>query len=105
MKEREIISLERGDPDAWICICDNMPSGDGFYPCNSQGDKVEPTEKEWTTDLYVCDRCGRMINCVTLVVEGRNDEIAARYERTISAQNMIAQRDFEKWRKTQGLDR
>lgn len=105
MKEREIISLEEGHPDAWICICDNMPSEDGFYPCNSQGEKVEPTEKEWTTDLYVCDRCGRMINCVTLVVEGRNHEIVARYERTISAQNMIAQRDFEKWRKAQGLDR
>jgi hypothetical protein len=103
MEEQENISLENGDVDVWICICGNMPSDDGFYPCNSQGNHVEPTEKLWTTDLYVCDRCGRMINSITLAVEGRNRKIAARHERTIASNSAQMQRDFEEWQKAQGL--
>ncbi len=102
MEERENIALENGDTDAWICICGNMPSDDGFYPCNSQGNRVEPTEKAWTTGLFVCDRCGRMINSITLAVEGRNPKIAARQERTIASKSAQIQRGFEEWHKSVG---
>ena len=97
MVNLEKITLEAGDQDAWICICGNMPGEVGFYPCDLKGNKVEPTEKEWTTDLYVCDQCGRIIDYYTLAVVGRNAEIAAQYEKEIASKANQAQRDFEKW--------
>lgn len=35
------IEHEAGNHEAWICICKNTPSEDGFYPCNENGDEVE----------------------------------------------------------------
>jgi hypothetical protein len=65
------ISHMPGDEVAWICLCGNTVSGYGFYPCNTQGEIVEPTPQEWTTDWYVCDQCGRIIDEATLEVVGR----------------------------------
>ena len=59
------------DDGGWICICGNIPHGSGFYPCDQKGIEVEPTPEEWTTDCYVCYRCGRIINQHTLHVVGR----------------------------------
>lgn len=68
----ERISAEEGWPDAWICLCGNTPNGDGFDPCDVYGNSVEPTEKEWTTNCYVCCYCGRVIDQDSLeVVERR----------------------------------
>ena len=64
---------EPQNDEAWVCICGNTPSGDGFFPCNEKGDEVEPTEKDWTTNWYVCFKCGRMIDQDTLEVVGRNE--------------------------------
>ncbi len=58
----------------WTCVCGNTALDDGFYPCNSQGEVVEPTPEAWTTNCYVCDRCGRIINQETLAVVGSRDE-------------------------------
>lgn len=66
---REQISHEKGNNEAWICICGNTPGSDGFYPCNEEGHEVEP-DAEWH-DLYVCAKCGRIINQHSLVVTGR----------------------------------
>ena len=68
------ITHEPQDKDAWKCLCGNTPSGDGFFPCNSKGEEVEPTHKEWTTGCYVCNKCGRIINQDTLEVVGQRDE-------------------------------
>ena len=70
----EKITHEAGNDEAWICICNNTPSGGGFYPCDENGNEVEPTVKDWKTNLYVCADCGRMIDPETLEVKGRNPE-------------------------------
>ena len=73
--EKDYIFCEPSDKDAWHCICRNTPCGDGFYACDAEGHEVEPTEAEWTTGLYVCFGCGRIINPDTLEVVGRNPAI------------------------------
>jgi hypothetical protein len=65
------ISHEAGNPEAWICVCRNRPHLDGFYPCNFEGEEVEPTGLEWKSGLYVCAACGRIINPKTLEVVGQ----------------------------------
>lgn len=68
----ERIVHERGDPDAWICVCGNTPAGGGFYTCDESGNEVEPTEEAWTTGCYVCAECGRIIDQDSREVVGRN---------------------------------
>jgi hypothetical protein len=74
---KERISHEAGNDEAWICLCKNTPSGGGFYPCDEKGNEVEPTEEAWKTGLYVCADCGRMIDFKTLAVMGRNKTLGA----------------------------
>ena len=47
--EKEFITHEPQSEDAWTCICKNTPSDDGFYPCNFQGEEVEPTAERWAS--------------------------------------------------------
>lgn len=47
--------------DTWICMCGNMAEDAGFYPCNEQGNEVEPVKGEWD-NLYICMGCGRLFN-------------------------------------------
>lgn len=69
---KEFITRAPESADAWICICKNTPTDDGFYPCDERGNKVEPTAEEWTTNLYMCDKCGRIIDHDSLEVVGRH---------------------------------
>jgi hypothetical protein len=62
----EYIKHEEGYKEAWICLCGNRPDSDGFYPCDKDGNEVEPVEG-WE-NLYVCARCGRIINQESLKV-------------------------------------
>ena len=62
------------DADAWLCLCGNQPDFDGFYPCDRQGNEVEPVEG-WE-DLYVCARCGRVIKQESLEVIGQAQQPA-----------------------------
>ena len=61
-----------GYVDAWLCVCGNTPSSDGFYPCNEwDGVHVEPVIGGfWDGKSYVCDRCGRIIDQDTGNVTG-----------------------------------
>ena len=68
---REHITHPQGEDEDWICICGNRPDQDGFFPCDSDGNEVEPTPAEWKTNWYVCLRCGRMIDQDNLEVVGR----------------------------------
>jgi hypothetical protein len=70
--------------DMWICLCLNTPINQGFYPCDSEGNYVEPTPEDWTTDWYVCDRCGRIIDQKTLRVVG------IRFNNTLTLKERIA---------------
>jgi len=77
----EKITHEKGDTEAWICLCGNTPSGAGFYPCDENGDEMEPVIGSGWTNLYVCNDkekdgsfCGRIINADTHEVVGRNPD-------------------------------
>jgi hypothetical protein len=63
---------EAGNNEAWICICKNTPTSDGFYPCDAKGNEIEPIKGSGWKDLYVCNRCGRIINMYTLEIVGQN---------------------------------
>jgi hypothetical protein len=66
----EHIKHEQGNQEAWVCLCGNRPDSDGFYPCDKNGNEMVPSEG-WE-DLYVCARCGRIINQDSLEVVDRN---------------------------------
>ncbi|TCC98504.1 hypothetical protein [Pedobacter hiemivivus] len=66
----EYITHEEQDRDAWVCICGNMPSYNGFYACDEDGDLIEPGN-EWEY-FYRCEYCGRVIDDRNLLVIGIN---------------------------------
>lgn len=66
----EHIKHEAGQPDEWVCLCHNRADADGFFPCDAHGVEVEPDAK-WGGTLYVCTRCGRIIDQFTRAVQGR----------------------------------
>ena len=67
---QHFITQEAGNRDAWVCVCGNVPHDDGFYPCDKTGNEMEPVTG-WS-GLYVCYRCGRIINQDSLEVIGCN---------------------------------
>ncbi len=71
MIQKEYISHEKGSDESWICICGNRPDSDGFQPCNANGNEIEPLAGSDWDNLYVCCRCGRIIQEKTLEVIGR----------------------------------
>jgi hypothetical protein len=52
----------------WECPCGNDPTSYGFFPINDQNEEVEPAPDEWTTNLYACFKCGRLIDATTLEI-------------------------------------
>ena len=64
----EIITHEPQDEDAWICLCGNMPSDDGLYPCDEIGQEIEPLLGSGWDELYACGRCERIIRQRTLTI-------------------------------------
>lgn len=70
---KEHITHEDGNSEAWVCICGNMPSENGFYPIDEDNHEVEPTEKDWKTNQYFCNQCGRVIDQDTLEVVRKLD--------------------------------
>jgi hypothetical protein len=70
---KEHITHEKGNSDAWICICGNTPDGDGFYPIDAADREVEPTAEDWTTNQYYCNKCGRVIDQDSLEVVRKLD--------------------------------
>jgi hypothetical protein len=72
-KTKEHIIHEAGNREAWVCLCGNQPDYDGFFPCDEEGNEMEPVEG-WKS-LYVCFRCGRIIHQDSLEVVGRNGNL------------------------------
>jgi len=68
---KEFISHEAGNKEAWVCVCGNTPVSDGFYTCDSNGNELEPMLNSDWMNLYLCARCGRIIDMDTLDVVGR----------------------------------
>ena len=67
---KEHIKHEEGNHEAWICLCGNRTDSDGFFPCDNDGNEMIP-EQGWG-NLYVCGRCGRIIEQDSLEVVDRN---------------------------------
>jgi len=67
---QERIRVENGNADAWICLCGNVPESDGFFPSDRAGNEMEP-KNDWP-ELYVCNRCSRIIDQRSLEVIGQN---------------------------------
>lgn len=63
-----VIRCEDEDSDAWVCVCGNRPTVEGFFPCDWSGEKLEPGLEPWPDALYLCGRCGRIIDADTLAV-------------------------------------
>jgi hypothetical protein len=66
MAQKTFIKKEKND--FFHCVCGNTDDDCGFYPCDPDGNEVEPTIECWPDDLYCCDRCGRIIDSNTLEV-------------------------------------
>ena len=62
------ITHEKGNPEAWVCVCGNTPSDSGFFPIDSGNREVEPTKESWTTNQYYCGRCGAVIDQSSLEI-------------------------------------
>jgi hypothetical protein len=69
---KEHITHEAGNDEAWVCLCGNTPDSDGFFPCDKEGNEMEPVIGSAWAGLYVCGGCGRIIDVDTLQVIGRN---------------------------------
>jgi Zn-finger protein len=52
----KIVDTKLNEDEEIICNCGNSPSQQGFYPCDENGNDVEPV-KGWK-GLYKCDNCG-----------------------------------------------
>ena len=66
----EHITREPGNVGAWVCICGNRTDYDGFFPCDKDGNEMQPVQG-WV-NVCVCFRCGRIIDQQSLEVVGQN---------------------------------
>lgn len=66
--QTEFIKQEVGNQEAWVCLCGNTPVDQGFFPSDERG--IEGAPVQGWGGLYTCDRCGRVIDSMTLRVVG-----------------------------------
>ena len=69
---KQFINHEAGNDEAWLCLCGNRPDSDGFFTCDGNGDEMEPALLSNWDGLYVCGRCGRIVQQTTLEIVGMN---------------------------------
>jgi len=63
-----VIRHEGEDPSAWVCVCGNRTTEDGFVGCTWAGDAVASWVAIVDTGLYSCRHCGRIIDAGSLAV-------------------------------------
>ncbi len=63
----EYIHYVSENDDAFECLCGNVPWSNGFFPIEGNTE-VDPVPEDWTSNEYVCNRCGRVIDQTTLRV-------------------------------------
>jgi hypothetical protein len=73
VETKEYITADVNNKEDWHCKCGNRSDNHGFFPCDSLGNEMEPTIGSAWDNLYVCGKCGRIINQDTLKVMGRNE--------------------------------
>lgn len=59
----ETVVVDPARPDDWRCPppCGNTADTNGFFPFQG-GAEVEPTPEAWTSGLYCCAACGRLVD-------------------------------------------
>jgi len=67
---KEFIKFENDDKYEWVCLCGNRGFYHGFFPCDKDGNEVEPLPN-WG-GLYFCNYCGRIFQEDTREVVGQN---------------------------------
>jgi len=65
---RLVIRHEGADPSAWVCVCGNRTTEDGFVGCTWAGEPLASLVAILETGLYSCRRCGRTIDAGSLAV-------------------------------------
>jgi len=55
-----MVVLTHRDTDDITCVCGNTPRTNGFYPCDRQGNEMEPTLESSWDGLYVCAVCQQL---------------------------------------------
>lgn len=65
-------------PDDWTCQCGNQCHTDGFYPCDRDGNEIEPEPHIWE-ELSVCGRCHIILTNQGRIV-GQRERFSARPE-------------------------
>lgn len=72
VQAEKAITHEPQDKDAWVCICGNMPSENGFYSCDASGALADGAMDEsangWDGKHYLCNQCKRVIDGDTLQI-------------------------------------
>ena len=68
----EFVTRDGMYEEAWTCICGNTCVYERFYPCDRDGNEMEPLIGSDWGNLYVCARCGRIIRQGKLEVVGSN---------------------------------
>ena len=43
-----------------ICTCGNTTHTDGFYPCDKNGNEIEPTNNSDWDRSYICSKCSKI---------------------------------------------
>ncbi len=73
MEGKEDLYINEAGDDDWTCLCGNTSHTDGFHPCDADGNDVEP-DNYWS-EIYRCDRCGRIIKVTGKIVGQTKDEL------------------------------
>lgn len=69
--KQDKIKIDQKEPPAWVCTCGNRAQGDGFSPCDKDGQRISPVQcPEWN-GLYTCNKCGQIIDSDSLQIVGK----------------------------------
>lgn len=76
------------------CICMNEPSWEGFHPCHRNGEIDDNLLSKHNVDdvYYLCGRCGRIIEEVTLNVVAVLQNSSERYDEMFAAAVALQER-------------
>jgi hypothetical protein len=74
----DVTTITALEEDWWRCACGNTPHSDGFVPVDRRGREVEPTARQWPEPLYLCTRCGLVMDAATVDMPARTVAVVGR---------------------------
>jgi hypothetical protein len=64
VKGKSLKIFDFSKQDYMTCDCGNIPETDGFFPCDSNGNEMEPLLGSNWDSLYICARCKEIYNTI-----------------------------------------